>query len=224
MDRDIQQGTSGRTDDYEGPEQPEGTVSTQDQLVEAPAGKRAKKPKNEAVEWLKAIIIAVVLVILIRWLLFKPFIVDGPSMNPNFETGERIIVNEILYDFRAPQRGEVVVFHVPEEGRDFIKRVIAVAGDKVEVEGDEVLVNGKKISEPYIQGRIDQAKANGTTYNDKDFPEGVVPEGHIFVMGDNRPNSNDSRMIGYISLKEVIGRADVIFWPVKDIQWIKHKY
>ncbi len=105
--------------------------------------KPPKKAKNEVVEWLKAIVIALILVALIRWLLFKPFIVDGPSMQPNFHTGERLIVNEILYDIRKPQRGEVIVFHVPSEGKDFIKRVIAVAGDTVKVEGDTVTVNGK---------------------------------------------------------------------------------
>ncbi|AKG35245.1 signal peptidase I [Paenibacillus durus] len=185
------------------------------------------KQKNEALEWVKAIAIALILVFLIRWLLFKPFIVDGPSMKPNFHTGERVIVNEILYDFRSPQRGEVIVFHVPSEGRDFIKRVIAVAGDTVKVEGDVVTVNGKKVDEPYIQGAIDQAHKNNQLYNNKNFPneeikDGVVPEGHIFAMGDNRSDSTDSRMIGYIPLGDIVGRADVIFWPVSDMEWIKH--
>ncbi|MGO4531362.1 signal peptidase I [Paenibacillus sp. 2TAF8] len=188
---------------------------------------RSKKAKNEIVEWLKAIVIALVLVILIRWLLFKPFVVDGPSMQPNFSTGERVIVNEILYDIREPKRGEVIVFHVPSEGRDFIKRVIAVAGDTVQVQGDTVTVNGQKVNETYIQGAIDAAEANGGTYNVKNFPneqfpDGKVPPGHVFVMGDNRPNSTDSRMIGYVSLKDIIGRADVIFWPVGEIKWINH--
>ncbi|KAF4325650.1 hypothetical protein G195_000623 [Phytophthora kernoviae 00238/432] len=190
-------------------------------------GSRSKKAKNEIFEWLKAIVIALVLVILIRWLLFKPFVVDGPSMQPNFHTGERVIVNEILYDIREPQRGEVIVFHVPSEGRDFIKRVIAVTSDTVEVQDDTVLVNGKKVDETYIQGAIDAAEANGGTYNVKDFPneqfpDGKVPEGHVFVMGDNRPNSTDSRMIGYVSLTDIVGRADVIFWPIGDIKWINH--
>ncbi|WP_128101381.1 signal peptidase I [Paenibacillus sp. DCT19] len=188
---------------------------------------RSKKAKNEILEWLKAIVIALVLVILIRWLLFKPFVVDGPSMQPNFETGERVIVNEILYDIREPKRGEVIVFHVPSEGRDFIKRVIAVEGDTVEVNDDTVTVNGQKVNETYIQDAIDAAEANGGTYNVKDFPndqfpDGKVPPGHVFVMGDNRPNSTDSRMIGYVSLEDIIGRADVIFWPVGKIKWINH--
>jgi len=189
--------------------------------------KPAKKGNNEIVEWIKAIVIAVILVVLIRWLLFKPFIVDGPSMKPNFHTGERLIVNEILYDIRKPKKGEVIVFHVPSEGRDFIKRVIGVAGDTVKVEGDTVYVNGEPIKEPYIQAEIDNRHKENMTYNNKDFPnesfpDGKVPEGHIFVMGDNRSDSTDSRMIGYVPLGDIVGRADVIFWPVKDMEWINH--
>lgn len=198
----------------------------QGEIVE-PDGKNPRKPKNEVLEWIKAIAIALILVILIRWLLFKPFIVDGPSMQPNFHTGERVIVNEILYDIRSPQRGEVIVFHVPSEGKDFIKRVIGVAGDTVKVEGDVVTVNGEPVNETYIQGAIDQAHNNNALYNNKNFPnedftDGTVPKGHVFVMGDNRSDSTDSRMIGYVPLGDIVGRADLIFWPVKDITMINH--
>ncbi|ASA22285.1 signal peptidase I [Paenibacillus donghaensis] len=201
---------------------PQGTGET----VES-SGKNPRKQKNEVLEWIKAIAIALVLVVLIRWLLFKPFIVDGSSMKPNFHTGERVIVNEILYDIRSPQRGEVVVFHVPSEGRDFIKRVIGVAGDTVKVEGDVVTVNGQTVDETYIQDELDAARSNGTLYNNKNFPnedftDGTVPEGHVFVMGDNRSDSTDSRMIGYVPLDDIVGRADLIFWPVKDISFINH--
>ncbi|ETT57108.1 MULTISPECIES: signal peptidase I [Paenibacillus] len=190
-------------------------------------GQSPRKPKNEVLEWIKAIAIALVLVILIRWLLFKPFIVDGPSMKPNFHTGERVIVNEILYDIRKPERGEVIVFHVPSEGRDFIKRVIGVAGDTVTVEGDVVTVNGEPVNETYIQSAIDDAHNNNILYNNKNFPneqftDNKVPEGHVFVMGDNRSDSTDSRMIGYVPLGDIVGRADLIFWPVKNISLINH--
>lgn len=191
------------------------------------AEKPAKKKKNELVEWLKALLIALILVVLIRWLLFKPFIVQGPSMQPNFVTGQKLIVNEILYDIRKPQRGEVVVFHVPSEGRDFIKRVIAVAGDTVQVEGDKVIVNGEPVNETYIQKAIDEAHAedrlyNNTNFPNAQFPDNKVPEGHVFVLGDNRSNSTDSRMIGYVPLEDIVGRADLIFWPLKDIGLIDH--
>lgn len=206
MQQDLQQGTG--------------------EVVES-NGQSPRKPKNEVLEWIKAIAIALVLVILIRWLLFKPFIVDGPSMKPTFHTGERVIVNEILYDIRSPQRGEVIVFHVPSEGRDFIKRVIGVAGDTVKVEGDVVTVNGEPVNETYIQDAINEAHNNNALYNNKNFPnedfsDGTVPEGHVFVMGDNRSDSTDSRMIGYVPLGDIVGRADLIFWPVKDITIINH--
>lgn len=194
-----------------------------------------KKAENglgkELKEWIKAIAIAVILVLIIRWLLFMPFIVDGPSMEPNFETGERVIVNKVLYKFRSPHRGEVIVFHVPEEGRNFIKRVIGVAGDKIRYEGDNLYVNDKKVDETYLKEAIEQAHAAGHDYNtgigspnfpNESFTDPIVPEGHIFVLGDHRGNSKDSRMIGFVSLDEVIGRSDVIFWPLNKISIIGH--
>ncbi|WP_195573113.1 signal peptidase I [Paenibacillus sp. 1001270B_150601_E10] len=189
--------------------------------------KQTRSNKNELLEWVKAIAVAVVLVVVVRWLLFAPFIVDGPSMEPNFWTGERLIVNKVLYNFREPERGEVVVFHVPQENRDLIKRVIGVAGDTIEYKGDDLFVNGEKIDEPYLKEALDEAHARGELYNDRDYPnemqtETKVPEGHIFVLGDHRNNSTDSRALGFISLEDVIGRADVIFWPIKNIQIVKH--
>ncbi len=189
---------------------------------------------NELKEWVKAIAIAVILVLIIRWLLFMPFIVDGPSMEPNFLTGERVIVNKVLYKFREPHRGEVVVFHVPEEGRNFIKRVIGVPGDKIRYEGDDLYVNDQKVDETYLKEAIEKAHEEGHLYNDgssgsspnfpnDQFTEAVVPEGHIFVMGDHRNNSKDSRMIGFVDMDEVIGRSDVIFWPLNKIKVIGHK-
>jgi len=186
------------------------------------------KGTNELVEWIKALAIAGVLVVLIRWLLVSPFIVDGPSMKPNFHDRDRIIVNKIIYDIRAPKRGEVIVFHVPQEGRDFIKRVIGVPGDTVKVDGDTVLINGEEIVEHYLQAEIDKAKASGIPYNKVEgfpnsrFPDGTVPEGTLFVMGDNRSNSEDSRMIGFIPLEHVVGRADLVYWPINSIKLVKH--
>lgn len=193
--------------------------------------KPGKKMGNELFEWIKALAIAGLLVFVIRWFLVSPFIVDGPSMQPNFKDRERIIVNKIIYDIRKPKRGEVIVFHVPEEGRDFIKRVIGVPGDTVKVENDTVYINGEQIAEPYLQEEYESAHANNELYNrdkpnsnfpNNEFPDGKVPEGMLFVMGDNRPNSEDSRMIGYIPLERVVGRADLVFWPLGDFHFVKH--
>ncbi|RAP76884.1 signal peptidase I [Paenibacillus montanisoli] len=192
-------------------------------------GSRAQK---EVFEWVKALAIAAILVLVIRYFLFAPFIVDGPSMEPTFYTGERLIVNKVIYDIRKPQRGEVIVFHVPEEGRDFIKRVIAVPGDKVKYEGDDLYINGKKVDEPYLKESIAEANAQGEDFNnqgaDRNFPNAnfttdVVPEGTVLAFGDNRRNSKDSRMIGFISTKEIVGRADIIFWPMDKISLVNHE-
>lgn len=176
--------------------------------------------KSEAWEWIKALLIAAGLVFLIRWFIFAPFIVEGPSMEPNFHTGERLIVNKIIYSIRKPGRGEVIVFHAPA-GIDYIKRVIALPGEKVKIADNKVYVNGEVLDEPYIQAILDERAAIGEKYN-KDYPETLVAEGTVFVMGDNRTNSSDSRMIGTIPYAEIVGRADVVFWPIKHIGFVKH--
>ncbi|RXZ76981.1 signal peptidase I [Paenibacillaceae bacterium] len=197
----------------------------EDSLPPRSGGGQAKK---EIVEWIKALAIAAILVFVIRTFLFSPFIVDGPSMQPNFETGERVIVNKIIYDIRQPKYGEVVVFHVPEENRDFIKRVIALPGDRVRLDGDELYINDERVEEKYLAEAIAQAQNKGLPYNTGDnFPNGyveedVVPDNTILAFGDNRGNSKDSRMIGYVSMKEIVGRADLIFWPLDKIKFIPH--
>lgn len=179
--------------------------------------------KNEVWEWAKALLIAAVLVLLIRWLIFAPFIVDGPSMEPNFHTGERLIVNKIIYSIRKPERGEVVVFHAPA-GIDYIKRVIALPGERVKVENNKVYVNGEELKEPYIQEAVEERAKNGQIYNSPGLAETIVPEGAVFVMGDNRPNSADSRMnnVGSIPYDKIVGRADIRFWPLNKIGITKH--
>ncbi|WP_438446811.1 signal peptidase I [Gorillibacterium sp. sgz5001074] len=179
--------------------------------------------KNEVWEWAKALLIAAVLVLLIRWLIFAPFIVDGPSMEPNFHTGERLIVNKIIYNIRKPERGEVIVFHAPA-GIDYIKRVIALPGEKVKVENNKVYINGEELKEPYIQAAVEERAKNGQIYNSPGLAETTVPEGAVFVMGDNRPNSADSRMnnVGAIPYDKIVGRADIRFWPLNKIGITKH--
>lgn len=180
------------------------------------------KTKSEVWEWAKAFLIAIVLVIVIRMFVFKPFIVDGPSMQPNFHTGERLIVSEWIYHLRAPHRGEVVVFHAPD-GRDYIKRVIALPGETVSGKDGKVYVDGTVLDEPYIQEAADRYKQEfGGDYTTP-FEETVVPKGSVYVMGDNRVDSKDSRMIGTITYGKIVGRADIKFWPLKQIGIVNHK-
>jgi len=182
------------------------------------------KPKSELWEWAKAIIIALVLVFLIRTFLFTPTVVSGDSMEPNFHDKQRLIVNILIYSIREPRHGEVIVFHAPfeDEGKDFIKRIIALPGDKVRVEGDNVYINDTKIEETYIQGMVTNRASLGMGFNYRGFEERIVPEGKVFVLGDNRPISKDSRDIGFIDMDEIVGRADLLIWPPADFGFVNH--
>lgn len=184
-----------------------------------PGATAAAKPKNEVWEWTKALLIAFALAFLIRHFLFGSYIVDGPSMKPNFQSGERLIVNKVLYDIRQPKRGEVVVFHAVEN-KDFIKRIIGLPGETVKVQGDSVFINGQLLDESYLKEVVEQAKKAGKSYNDLNLPETKVPDGTVFVMGDNRSDSTDSRMIGPVSFDKIVGRAEIVFWPLPEMKRI----
>ncbi|MNI50338.1 Signal peptidase IB [compost metagenome] len=142
-------------------------------------------------------------------------------MEPNFQSKERLIVNKILYKIRKPDRGEVIVFHATAD-KDYIKRVIALPGETVKVVGDKIFINGVELEQDYLKEAIEAAAQKGRPYNDRNFPETLVPEGKIFVMGDNRSNSTDSRAasVGFVDYDSVVGRADLIFWPLGKISLV----
>jgi signal peptidase I len=132
--------------------------------------------------------------------------VEGPSMRPTLVNGERLVVNKFIYRFKEPEKGEVLIFKYPKDpSRDFIKRVIAVAGDTIEIKDGRVFVNGQLQNESYILERT-----RGS------FPLSTVPQSTIFVMGDNRNNSEDSRFndVGFVPLDMIKGKAMMVFWPL----------
>ena len=132
-------------------------------------------------------------------------------MYPTLVNHERLLVNKFTYFVSDPQKGEIIVFRYPkDESRDFIKRVIATAGDTVEMRSGKVLVNGTEIDEPYTW----KEDPKGPTLSD--YRKSVVTEGHNFVLGDNRNNSEDSRFadVGFVPLDLVKGNASLAFWPV----------
>jgi len=137
--------------------------------------------------------------------------VDGSSMEPTFHNSEFIIVNKLPYKIRSPQRGDVIVFHPPRDPKEeYIKRVIGIPGDKIEVAGGRVYVNGQPIQETYIAAQ--------PTYSGS----WSVPENAVFVLGDSRNNSSDSHNWGPVLLNEVIGKAVLVYWPPAQWGIIEH--
>jgi len=184
----------------------------------------ATRAKSETMEWLKAVLIALLLAILIRYFLFAPIVVEGQSMMPTLHHTDRMIVNKIGYTIGEPKRFDIIVFHATEE-QDYIKRVIGLPGDTIEYRDDLLYINGELVEEPYLEDLKNQlVPGELLTYNfslEQVTNEQVVPKDHIFVLGDNRRHSLDSRDIGFIPIEEIIGKANVVYWPFPDIRIAK---
>lgn len=167
------------------------------------AQQRGENLKKEVQEWVRSILLAVVLAIIIRLFFFQVTVVEGSSMYPTLENHERLIVNKAVFYFRPPQKGDIIVFNYSAH-RDFIKRVVALEGDVVEIKNGRLYVNNELMEEPYIKNQTMM-----------DFGPVVIPPGHAFVLGDNRNNSMDSRdpAVGFISLERIKGKALFVFWP-----------
>jgi len=139
------------------------------------------------------------------------FRIEGQSMEPNLHDGEYVLIDKISYLLHPPERGDVVVFAPPNNERDYIKRVIGLPGDTVEIRGGQVLVNGVALDEPYLQNRTNV-----------EMPARSVEEGRYFLMGDNRNNSSDSRSFGAINPQSIVGRAWLVYWPPSDWSTVPH--
>ena len=182
------------------------------------------KVKSTFREYAEAIGMALLLALFIRTFIVQAFKIPSGSMIPTLQIGDHILVNKLAYGVRIPlleeyllafgkpERGDVVVFIFPEDrSKDFIKRVIGVAGDSVEVRGKKVYINGKQVDDPHAHFEGDDPQTAGLPSRD-DYGPRTVPENHIFVMGDNRDRSYDSRFWGYVDLNEVRGKAFLIYW------------
>jgi len=169
--------------------------------------------KNEWLEWTKAIMIAVILAVIVRTFLFTSYEVQGESMMPNVYDGERFIINKIGYGFTEPSRFDLIVFHATES-EDYIKRVIGLPGDTVAVKEDVLYINNQPVEEPFLEQKKQEYEFGFYT-NDFAFPE-EIPPGHVFVLGDNRPNSLDSRRIGPVPIDQIVGKVDLRFWPLTE--------
>ena len=164
-------------------------------------------------EIIETIILALVLFMAINFLTAR-IRVDGSSMEPNFHDGDYVIVNRMAYRLGDIQRGDVIVFPYPLEPEDdYIKRVIGLPGDRVAIYGGAVYVNGQPLIEPYI---AEQPRS--------DLAEFIVPESYVYVMGDNRNESSDSRSWGPLKIDEIIGRAIFRYWPFKNMGVVEHPH
>jgi signal peptidase I len=167
-------------------------------------GKRRSAALRTVFEVAVIIVAAFVIAMVVQFFVMKPFTIHQVSMQPTIHDGERVLVNRFVYHFRDPKRGDVVVFHSPVKDEDLVKRVVGVAGDRIEVKDGGLYVNGMRQVEPYLNEQVIQGA----------FPETTVPSGSVFVMGDNRNNSLDSRIFGPVSRKAIVGRAFAIYWPL----------
>ena len=186
--------------------------------------------KSALREWVESIAIAIVLAVFIRILFFEPYKIPSGSMRMTLIEGDRLFVNKLAFGpripysgyrlpgFTKPKRGDVVVFINPvDHKRNFIKRLIGFGGEKIEIRDGDIYVNGQHITD---------AKINNTYYYNtqseygRSHEEILVPMGHYFVLGDNSKDSNDSRFWGFVPEKDLIGRAEFIFWPFDRVRKI----
>lgn len=179
-----------------------------------------KKKKNEWMEWTKALLLALGLAVIVRMFLFAPIIVDGPSMLPTLQDRDQMIVNKFSYYFKEPDRFDIVVFHASSQ-KDFIKRVVGLPGEHVAVENDELYIDGEPVEENFLMKDDPEAFRNDFTLEELPGQYETIPEGYLLVLGDNRANSTDSRMIGLVSMDQVVGKASFIYWPLDRIQFVR---
>lgn len=177
----------------------------------------AKRKRSEWFDWVKALLIAFALAFIIRMFFFAPIIVDGPSMLPTLHDRDQMIVNKFKYRISEPDRFDIVVFHASVQ-KDFIKRIIGLPGEHVQVKDNVLYINGEAVTEPFLTDKKEQMKPYQTLTNDfklEDLPGGyeTIPEDHVLVLGDNRGNSTDSRMFGVVAMDQIVGKTSLIYWP-----------
>ncbi|SFF06134.1 signal peptidase I [Alteribacillus iranensis] len=178
---------------------------------------------REIWDWIKTFVVVIVIVLIVRTFFFANYMVHGESMMPTIENGERLIINKIGYEFSEPERFDLIVFHANEES-DYIKRVIGLPGDHIEYRDDVLYINGEAYEEEYLSPYREQNE-RGLFTNDFTLEKvtgySEVPEGKVFVLGDNRQNSMDSRQIGLVEMEEIVGKANIRYWPVNEFTIIQ---
>ena len=189
-----------------------------------PVPKPASNWKKTALDMLQTIVLAVILAFVIKTFLVQTFVVDGNSMDPTLQNGERVLVNKLVYHLREPRPGELVVFNDPQPELHFrvlVKRVIGVPGDRIEVRSGALYVNGRLVDEHAYAHDTNQCSPDTEKAYGCDVPAYTVGPGELFVSGDNRPHSFDSRdprlrrgTGSAVKIADLQGKAFFRFWPV----------
>ena len=182
-----------------------------------PAVEPSKKKGNAWAEWIIVIVVAVTAALVVRAFVLQQFAVSGHSMDTTLHDGDRVLVNKLSYRLHDPNRGDVVVLKTIEGAgeRDLIKRVVGLPGETLEYRSCVLYINDRELIEPYLDPTVVTPTACGG-----DQAKLTVPANHVFVMGDNRGGSKDSRDIGPVDYQDLLGRAFVIIWPTSDWAWL----
>ena len=161
---------------------------------------------REIRQWLRDVVVAVLVAVFVIVFLYQPVKVEGTSMQPGLQNHDRLFVNKFIYDFGKIHRGDIVVFRYPlDPKKSFIKRVIGLPGDRLNIVDGDVYINGKRLHEPYVPLK----------YRDHtSMMVGVIPPHEYFVMGDHRNVSEDSRDFGPVPRKDIYGEASLVYWPL----------
>ncbi len=197
-------------------EEPAAAEPTEDDDVTAETETPTRRHRA-LLDWAVVIIVALLVAFLVRTFVLAHFVVDGTSMFTTLHDDDRVFVNKLSYRLHDPNRGDVVVLHQDSGAseRDLIKRVIALPGETIEVQNCQVIIDGQALEEPYLDPEVVTPGNCGG-----DLAPVLVPDDHVFVMGDNRGGSQDSRALGPIEEEELVGRAFVVFWPQSHWQWL----
>lgn len=157
--------------------------------------------------WGRDLLVSLIVAAFIIMFLYQPVKVEGTSMLPGLDDQERIFINKFVYHLEPIERGDIVVFRYPRDpSKSYIKRVVAVGGDRVRIEDGHVYVNGERLREPYVPREFD---------DDRSYPETTVPSGAYFLLGDHRTSSSDSRDFGPVGRRFIYGKAVFSYWPME---------
>ncbi|HVZ60159.1 MAG TPA: signal peptidase I [Terriglobales bacterium] len=191
-------------------------MELEEPISERPAGPVLSAPPRTILtvsRWMRDLLVSLLISGFIIVFLYQPVKVEGTSMLPGLQDQERIFVNKFVYHLESISRGDIVVFHYPRDvSKSYIKRVIALGGDRVRIEDGVVFVNGQEMYEPYVPSEFLDVHS---------YPEMVIPAGAYFVLGDHRSSSSDSRDFGPVQKKFIYGKAVFVYWPVDKLGMLR---